>query len=47
MEAYKGFVGNNHFRGITVLHEVDDGFATPMFVSLDYMKDKFGESNGN
>ena len=41
MEAYKGFSGNNHFRGITVLHEVDDGFATPMFVSLDYMKDKF------
>lgn len=41
MEAYKGFVGNNHFRGITVLHEVDDGFAVPMFVSLDYMKDKY------
>ena len=40
-EGYKGFQGNNHWRGITVLHEVDDGFASPMFVSLDYMKDKY------
>ena len=40
-ESYKGFVGNNHFRGLTVLHECSDGFAVPMFVSLDYMKDKY------
>lgn len=40
-EAYKSFSGNNHFRGITVLHEVHDGFATPMFVSLDYLKEKY------
>jgi hypothetical protein len=36
-EAYKGFQGNNHFRGVTVLHEVENGFGLPMFVSLDYM----------
>lgn len=36
-EAYKGFQGNNHFRGVTVLHEVADGFGLPMFVSLEYM----------
>lgn len=42
-EGYKGYQGNNHFRGLTVLHEVDDGFAVPMFVSLDYMKEKYGE----
>ena len=41
-EGYKGHQGNNHFRGITVLHEVNDGFALPMFVSLDYMKEKYG-----
>lgn len=40
-EGYKGYQGNNHFRGITVLHEVEDGFGTPMFVSLDYMKEKY------
>lgn len=42
-ESYKGFVGNNHFRGLTVLHECSDGFAVPMFVSLDYMKEKYYE----
>ena len=41
-EGYKGYQGNNHFRGLTVLHEVDDGFGVPMFVSLDYIKDKYG-----
>lgn len=42
-ESYKGFTGNNHFRGLTVLHECQDGFAVPMFVSLDYMKEKYYE----
>lgn len=40
-ESYKGYQGNNHFRGLTVLHEVQDGFGLPMFVSLDYMKEKY------
>lgn len=40
-ESYKGYQGNNHFRGLTVLHEVHGGFAVPMFVSLDYMKEKY------
>ena len=42
-ESYKGYSGNNHFRGLTVLHECSDGFAVPMFVSLDYMKEKYYE----
>ena len=41
-ESYKGFQGNSHWRGLTVLHEVEDGFAAPMFVSLDYLKRKYG-----
>lgn len=41
MENYKGFQGNNHFRGITMLNEVNDGFALPSFVSLDYMIKKY------
>ena len=40
-ESYKGYQGNNHFRGLTVLHECADGFGVPMFVSLDYMKEKY------
>ena len=40
-ESYKGYQGNNHFRGLTVLHEAQDGFAVPCFVSLSYMKDNY------
>lgn len=42
-EPYKGFQGNFHFRGLTVLHEVKDGFGCPMFVSLDYIMDKYSK----
>lgn len=42
-EAYKGYQGNNHFRGITMLHEVKEGFGLPSFVSLDYMKLKYSK----
>lgn len=41
LENYKGYQGNTHFRGITVLHEVEDGFGLPMFVSLDYLRNKY------
>ena len=40
-EAYKGPQGNNHFRGITVLNEAADGFACPMFVSLDFLRNRY------
>lgn len=36
-EDYKGYQGNNHFRGITVLHDVREGYGDPMMVSLDYL----------
>lgn len=41
-EAYKGYQGNAHFRGIVVLNEAQNGFALPMPVSLDYLKSKYG-----
>lgn len=41
-EPYKGYTGNNHFRGITMLHEVKDGFGLPSFVSLEYLKARYG-----
>lgn len=40
-EAYKGHVGNNHFRGVVMLHEVEDGNALPMPVSLNYLMAKY------
>jgi hypothetical protein len=36
-EEYKGWQGNNHFRGIVMLNEAADGFALPTFVSTDYL----------
>ena len=42
-EGYKGYQGNHHFRGVTVLTEAYDGFACPSFVSLEYMKEKYYE----
>lgn len=43
-EAYKGYQGNFHFRGLTMLHEVKDGFGLPSFVSLDFIMDKYGNT---
>ena len=44
-ERYKGWQGNNHFRGLTMLHEVKDGFGLPSFISLDFVMDKYGNQN--
>lgn len=41
-EGYKGYQGNKHWRGVVVLHEVAEGWGDPMFVSLNYLKDKYG-----
>ena len=40
-EDYKGYQGNNHFRGLIVLHEVKEGFGLPMPVSLDFMLERY------
>ena len=42
-EGYKGYQGNKHWRGVVVLHEVENGWGDSMFVSLDYLKRKFGD----
>ena len=42
-EAYKGYTGNKHWRGIVVLHGVKDGGFDPLFVSLDYLMKRFTE----
>lgn len=40
-ETYKGWQGNAHWRGIVVLHQVENGAADPMFVSLDFLCRKY------
>jgi hypothetical protein len=41
-ENYKGPQGNSHWRGVVVKHEVDNGNYDPMFVSLGYLRRRFG-----
>lgn len=42
-EGYKGFQGNKHWRGVVVLHEAEDGWADPMFVSMNFLERKYGK----
>lgn len=41
-EAYLGPLGNNHWRGILVLHEVQNGEFDLMPVSMNYLQKKYG-----
>lgn len=36
-ELYKGYQGNNHFRGIVMLHDAKNGFADPSFISTKFL----------
>lgn len=36
-EDYKGAQANNHWRGIIIKHQVEDGSYDPSFISLDYL----------
>lgn len=40
-EDYLGHTGNNHFRGITVLHNTVNGFGNPMFVDTKYLVENY------
>lgn len=44
-EDYKGYQGNHHWRGVIMLHEVEDGSFDPMFVSLNFLRLKYGDHN--
>lgn len=41
-EAYLSPQGNEHWRGVIMLHEVADGSFNPMVVSLNYLVSKYG-----
>ena len=34
--GYKGYQGNNHFRGVVMLHDAKNGFADPSFISTKF-----------
>lgn len=41
-EEYLGPQGNVHHRGIWLLYEVEDGSFWPHFISMEYLKKKYG-----
>lgn len=46
-EVYKGPQGNDHWRGVVMLHNVCDGECDPMYVSLDYLEKRYGNEKHN
>lgn len=42
-EPYLNHQTNEHWRGIVMLNEVDDGSFDECFVSLDYLRDKYAK----
>ncbi len=44
-EDFKGYQGNEHFRGIIMLHDVREGQFDPMLISLKYLKERYGNEN--
>jgi len=41
-EDYLGHQGNNYWRGIILKHRVQEGTYDPCFISLDFLRDKYG-----
>ena len=41
-EDYLNTTGNQHWRGILMAHEVNNGTFDEMFVSLDYLRKRYG-----
>ena len=41
-ESYMDRLSNRHWRGLLVMNEVNDGHFDEMFVSLDYLRKKYG-----
>jgi len=43
-EHYKGVMGNKHWRGIMVKHNVKDGSYDPLMISMDWLKQEYGKN---
>jgi hypothetical protein len=46
-EGYLDHQSNHHWRGIIMLHEVENGSFDEMFVSLKYLKEKYATQNNS
>ncbi len=42
-EGYLNAQTNNHWRGLVMLNEVNDGEFDEMFISIDYLRNKYGK----
>lgn len=42
-EDYMSLLGNQHWRGLVVLNEVDDGAFDELMLSMNYLKGKYGK----
>jgi hypothetical protein len=45
-ESYMGPQGNKHWRGVIMLHNVDNGSFDECFVPLEYLRNKYGAKQG-
>ena len=43
-ESYMDQLSNKHWRGLLVMHEVEDGHFDEMFLSIDYLERKYNET---
>ena len=41
-EKYMDVASNKHWRGLVMLNEVQDGFFDEMFISVNYLRNKYG-----
>jgi hypothetical protein len=46
-ESYKTYSSDKHWRGLAVLHNVKDGGFDPLFVSLEYIMNRFKQGDVN
>jgi len=42
-EDYMDLLSNKHWRGLVILNEVNDGHFDEMFLSMEYLKGKYGK----
>jgi hypothetical protein len=42
-EGYIGYQGNDHWRGLVMLHDVKDGDCNPCVIGMDYLMSKYGD----
>jgi hypothetical protein len=42
-EDYMDQLSNKHWRGLLMMHEVQDGHFDEMFLSIEYLERKFGD----